>query len=137
MRPRDLPNWHEALLRAWHLAVLRFAITRDNADRLAVLAVANEIDRQGRAEGGGTSFSFFRRTSAGLLAAITLRSEPGAKLLDQYMASIGSARLRRAFTAALEIELPHTRSFRRSRREFDLWKDLPSRAHQRNQHTRR
>ena len=38
-------EWHAKTLRAWHLAILRFAVTLDNADRLAVLAIANEIDR--------------------------------------------------------------------------------------------
>ena len=31
-------------LRAWHLAILRYAVTRDNADRLAVFRIALEID---------------------------------------------------------------------------------------------
>jgi hypothetical protein len=31
-------------LRAWHLAVLRYAVTLDNADRLAVFRIAREID---------------------------------------------------------------------------------------------
>jgi hypothetical protein len=36
--------WHGRMVRGWHLAVLRFAVTRDNADRLGLYAVANEID---------------------------------------------------------------------------------------------
>ena len=31
-------------LRAWHLAILRYAVTMDNADRLAVFRIALEID---------------------------------------------------------------------------------------------
>ncbi|MGC2779968.1 MAG: hypothetical protein WA418_30450, partial [Bradyrhizobium sp.] len=61
---------HARLLRAWHLAILRFALTRDNADRLGVLAAANEIDRLGRQHWAGEGFSFFRMTSAELCAAI-------------------------------------------------------------------
>ena len=36
--------WFARTLRAWHLAILRFAVTLDNADRLAVLRIAHEID---------------------------------------------------------------------------------------------
>jgi hypothetical protein len=57
---------HAGLLRAWHLAILRFALTRENADRLGVLMIANEIDRLGRPDDAGPDFSFFRRTSAEL-----------------------------------------------------------------------
>jgi hypothetical protein len=38
-------EWHAKTLRAWQLAILRFAVTLDNADRLAVLMIASEIDR--------------------------------------------------------------------------------------------
>ena len=38
-------EWHARTLRAWQLAMLRFAVTLDNADRLAVMAIAAEIDR--------------------------------------------------------------------------------------------
>jgi hypothetical protein len=138
MSPQGSSKWHEAMLRAWHLAMLRFALTRDNADRLGVLAVANEIDGIGRPNDVEASFSFFRRTSASLCAAITHRDESDAKLLRQYLASIDSIRLRQAFAAALEIEHPESGSARRrSRREPDLWKGLPSRAYLRNHSVRR
>jgi hypothetical protein len=138
MSPQGSPKWHEAMLRAWHLAMLRFAVTHDNADRLGVLAVADEIDRLGRQAGDETGFSFFRRTSTSLCAAIIQGSEQNAELLRQHLASIDSVRLRQAFAAALEIEHPETGSTgRRSRRGVDLWKGLPSRAHLRSQSVRR
>lgn len=60
-------EWHAKTLRAWQLAVLRFAVTLDNADRLAVMAIANEIDRLATQSGAARpDFSFFRRTSAEL-----------------------------------------------------------------------
>ncbi len=37
-------EWYAGTLRAWHLAILRYAVTLDNADRLAVLRIAREID---------------------------------------------------------------------------------------------
>jgi hypothetical protein len=38
---------HAKTLRAWQLAILRFAVTLDNADRLTVMAIASEIDKLG------------------------------------------------------------------------------------------
>jgi hypothetical protein len=38
-------EWFAGALRAWHLAILRYAVTLDNADRLAVHRIAREIDR--------------------------------------------------------------------------------------------
>jgi len=73
MSPDDLGmEWHARTLRAWQLAILRFAVTWDNADRLAVMAIANEIDRLGLQHNGKAAFSFFRRTSAELCAAILM-----------------------------------------------------------------
>jgi hypothetical protein len=37
-------EWYAGTLRALHLAILRYAVTRDNADRLAVFRIAREID---------------------------------------------------------------------------------------------
>jgi nitroreductase len=129
---------HEALLRSWHLAILRFAVTHDQGDRIGVLAAANEMDRIGRPNDVGAGFSFFRRTSTSLCAAIARCGEQDTNLLRQYLASIDMPRLRQALAAALKIEYPETGSARRhSRREIDLWKGLPSRANQRNQSVRR
>jgi hypothetical protein len=77
---------HAGLLRAWHLAILRFALTRENADRLGVLMTANEIDRLGRPEDAGPDFSFFRRTSAELCAVIPRRHERDDVVLNRYLA---------------------------------------------------
>jgi len=46
-------------LRAWQLAFLRFAVTLDNADRLAVLAIAAEMDGLDPLQDGRPSFGFF------------------------------------------------------------------------------
>ena len=42
---------HGRTLRAWQLAILRFAVTFDNADRLAVLMIAAELDGLGPGQG--------------------------------------------------------------------------------------
>ncbi len=52
-------EWHARTLRAWQLAILRFAVTLDKADRLAALAIASEIDRLGPEDKPG--FGFFRQ----------------------------------------------------------------------------
>ena len=95
-------EWHARTLRAWQLAMLRFAVTLDNADRLAVMAIAAEID--GLAPGGKPAFGFFRRTSAELCAAILQPNELTPAVLRQYLARMEDDRLKRAFAAAIEIQ---------------------------------
>jgi hypothetical protein len=117
------------MLRAWQLALLRFAVTLDNADRLAVIAVANEIDRLGLQHAGKPDFSFFRRTSAELCAAILRPHEPTSTVLRQYLACIEDDRLRRAFAAAIEANQPEvSHAGKPVKGDNGLWKGLPSRA---------
>src|ERR1700681_4013492 len=92
-------EWNARTLRAWQLAILRFAVTLDNADRLAVMAIASEIDRLGPEQDGKPAFRFFRRTRAELCAAILQPNELTAALLRQYLARIGDDRLKRVFAA--------------------------------------
>jgi hypothetical protein len=130
------PNeWGAGLLRSWHLAVLRFAVTRDNADRLALFAVANEIDRLGESREHNMNFYFFRRTSAELCDAILRPNVPGAEtLLRQYLARIEEARAKRAFAAVIEVGQPEqaSKSRQRSRAYTALWRrGLPFRQVQR------
>ena len=54
----------------WLLAVLRFAVTRDEADRSAVLVLAEAMDRSGASPARPSSFEFFRRSSIELCRAI-------------------------------------------------------------------
>ena len=120
---------HIGLLRAWHLAILRFALTRENADRLGVLAIANEIDGLGRPDDIGPDFSFFRKTSAELCAAIPRRQERGDAVLSRYLTQIDDTRLHRALSAAIDVLPPMADLARkRVRPDHDLWRGLPSRA---------
>jgi hypothetical protein len=120
---------HAALLRAWHLAILRLALTRDNADRLGILAIANEIDRLGRQHKAGPGFSFFRKTSAELCAAILRQQEGEDLILNRYLAQIDDARLHRALAAALAAPLRKPASSgKRLKPNQDLWRGLPSRV---------
>jgi hypothetical protein len=131
MRP-SIPGkeWQAKTLRAWQLAMLRFAVTLDNADRLAVLAIASEIDRLGPEHDGKPDFSFFRRTSAELCTAILQPNELTATLLRQYLARIDDHRLKRVFAAAIEADPPKVsgagKSFKRDR---GLWRGLSSGGH--------
>lgn len=118
-------EWNAKTLRAWQLAILRFAVTLDNADRLAVLAIASEIDRLG--PDGTAGFSFFRRTSAELCAAILQPNELASIVLSQYLARIDDHRLKRAFAATIEADQPKGSSAgKRFKRDRGLWRGLPS-----------
>ena len=118
-------EWHARTLRAWQLAMLRFAVTLDNADRLAVLAIAAEIDRLGPPPSGGTAFGFFRKTSAELCAAILQPNELNSTLLHRYLARIDDDRLKRAFAAAIEDGQPKLSSVSNPiRHNNDLWTGL-------------
>lgn len=121
-------EWHAKAVRAWQLAMLRFAVTLDNADRLAVMAIASEIDRLGPEQDGKPDFSFFRRSSAELCAAILQPNELTATLLRQYLARIDDDRLKRVFAATIEADQPKVfsadRPFKRDRGR--LWRGLSS-----------
>ena len=122
-------DWRARTLRAWQLAMLRFAVTLDHADRLAVMAIASEIDRLGPEPSGQPDFGFFRRTSAELCAAILQPNELTAPLLQRYLARIDDDRLRRAFAAAIEVDQAKTRPVAKPfKRDNQLWRGLSSRG---------
>jgi hypothetical protein len=119
---------HARLLRAWHLALLRFALTRENADRLGILAIANEIDRLGGPHDAERGFNFFRRTSAELCAAMLLRQDSDDAVLKRYLEQIDDTRLHQTMAAALGLPPRKSPARKRVRSPPDLWKGLPSRA---------
>jgi hypothetical protein len=123
-------EWHGKTLRAWQLALLRFAVTLDNADRLAVLAIAAEMDRLHPVQDGNPAFGFFRRSSAELCAAIRQPNEHSSTLLRQFLARIDDDRLRRAFAAAIEADQPKVASTSKSIRHGGLWRGLSTRDNQ-------
>jgi hypothetical protein len=92
-------EWYARTLRAWHLAILRFALTLNNADRLAVLRIAREIDGPDSQQDGSADFEFFRRTSAELCAAILQPNERASAVLKQYLGRIDDDCLKRTFAA--------------------------------------
>jgi len=122
-------EWRAKTLRAWQLAILRFAVTLDNADRLAVIAIAGEIDRLGPQHDSKPDFSFFRRTSAELCAAILTPNELAPTVLRQYLAQIDDGRLKHVFAATIEADQPKLSSISKPfKRDNGLWKGLSSRG---------
>ena|ERR1700731_1930208 len=99
-------EWHAGTLRAWQLALLRFAVTMDSADRLALMAIAGEIDGLAPKRDGKPDFDFFRRTSAELCAAILRPNELTSTVLRRYLARIDDERLKRVFSTAIEADQP-------------------------------
>jgi hypothetical protein len=123
-------DWHAKTLRAWQLAILRFAVTLDNADRLAVMAIANEIDRLGSRHVGKSAFDFFRRTSAELRAAILRPNELGSSVLQRHLARIEDDRIKRVFAAATGADQPKVFSVSKPiKRDNGLWRGLSRGGH--------
>jgi hypothetical protein len=122
-----LAGRHDWLLRAWHLALLRFALTRDDADRSGVIVIANEIDWLGRPRERVSSFSFFRRASRELCEAI-VRQQKDDVIVTQYLAQIADARIHCAFAAALDVPEPKRNAIQKRIRSITLWRGLPTRS---------
>jgi hypothetical protein len=123
-------EWNAKTVRTWQLAILRFAATLDNADRLAVMAIASEIDRLGPQHDAKPDFGFFRRTSAELCAAILRPNELTSVVLRQYSSRIDGDRLKRVFAAAMEkaeeeADQPKSKPIKRG---IGLWRGLSSRG---------
>src|SRR3981189_3119136 len=116
-------EWNAKTLRAWQLAILRFAVRLDTADRLAVMAIANEIDRLGPQHNDKPDFSFFRRTSAELCAAILQENEVTPTLLRQYLARIDDDRLKLIIASSSEAVQRKVSSVSKSfKRDNGLWR---------------
>nr|QIG97055.1 hypothetical protein G6P99_34735 [Bradyrhizobium sp. 6(2017)] len=128
MRSEGASESQGKLLCAWQLAVLRFTVTLDDADRMHVLAVAGELDRLDGAAAG--SFHFFRRTTAELCRAITGHDADAETVVRRFQMQIDNPRLRRAFEAAIAKDrTPPKLVASRTRPNDDLWRGLaPRRA---------
>lgn len=78
------------------------AFCGDNADKMCVLEMAREIDRQSSGR-GNASFSFFLRASAEICNAINADPDPKRQAtLVQFFSCIDNHRLRTALEAATE-----------------------------------
>jgi hypothetical protein len=130
MKSREGQNeWHAWMIRAWHLAILRFAVTLDNADRLGVFGIAAEIDRLGGSCDERRQFGFFRKTSTELCASMLRQDQTANATLRRYLAGINDSRLKRVLAAAIAMEQPDTSAVkRRPKPDNNLWRGLPSRG---------
>jgi hypothetical protein len=116
---------HPRQIQQWLFAVLRFAVTLERDDRLAVLAVAAEMDR-GDSVTAGSGFTFFARTSTRVCDAIIAKnSREAIATLRVLLRKIEHPALRRAFEAVLEIRpLPSKDHHSLIRDRQNLWKGL-------------
>jgi len=100
----DRSEWHARKLRDWLLAIVRFALSRDEADRQTILALAEELDGLGSLP-GRASFSFFRRATADLERAIADREDPHrTAIVRRLLATIDDHRLKQVVAAAVDPE---------------------------------
>jgi hypothetical protein len=89
----------ERKIRDWLLLLLRFAVTRESGDRLAVLTAAHELDASGPA-----APRFFNRTTKEVCEAILAPGDQHSRdVLRRHAERIEDPRLRRAFEAALDL----------------------------------
>lgn len=93
---------HDRTIRAWVLALLRYAITLDDEDRLVALAAASEIDRSGSRQSG--DFHFFHRTSAELCEAVAHPRPDNRHLLRRHLERLSDQRVKRAFAAIFDLD---------------------------------
>lgn len=117
------------LLRAWQLALLRFAVTLDEADHLNVAAIAAELDRLGARRSADETLHFFRRTSSRLCAAIGGQLQGATATLECFCKQIEEPRLRLAFAAAIGLSQSDPAPSRavRLKPNPDLFRGLPVR----------
>jgi len=122
----DVVIWEEAgRIRDWLLAILRFAVTLEPADRAAILAIAQQMDRLGSG-GAQSSFAFFVRASTEICDGIVVpKSADKITALHGHLEKIEDDRLRRALEAILEIQRPAIKPGKsRKPHHQDLWKGL-------------
>lgn len=110
-------------VREWLLAILRFAVTLDQADLAAVQAIAIEMDRLGTRP-DTTKFAFFAKSSDEFCHAIVNKDDPtSVARLRRHFARIDDPRLRRALEAAVDCD--HRAARRTAKHDnSNLWKGL-------------
>jgi hypothetical protein len=100
----DLSDGRAKQVHEWLFLLLRFAITRDPEDELAVLMMANGIDSLGR-QWGRAAPTFFRRSSDEVCKAITALDDPRREtILKKHIQRVEHIGLRRALQAAIHSE---------------------------------
>jgi hypothetical protein len=124
LAPNGVATGQSRQVRDWLLAILRFALTLDNADRAAVMAKAADMDRLGSGS-GPSQFTYFVRTSVEFCNCIVDEGNvEKTATLHHHLWKIDDDRMRRSLEAALTRAKP---SPRRHRCRENLWKGLPAR----------
>src|SRR5262249_2826261 len=96
-------DWRERKIREWLLLLLRFAVTREIADRSMVSAAADELDSIGGRRRSDAP-SFFQRTSRQVCDAILAADDPrNIAVLKRHLGRIDDVRLRLSFAAAVGL----------------------------------
>lgn len=118
-------------IREWLLALLRFAVTRQQSDHAIALAAADRLDSLGT-QWWPAAPRFFTRTTDEVCAAIAATADgQDSIVLRRHLERIDDVRLRRAFQAALGLvdarEPDRHRETGRPARSNDLWRGLPVR----------
>lgn len=116
---------HSRKIKNWLMTLLRFAVTRDNTDRMSVLELARELDRRNAGD-GDSSFSYFVRTSTGICNAIIADLDSARQAtLVRFLNCIDDRRLRAALEAATDCRPvePAAPKLAKRKRE-DLWRGL-------------
>ena len=124
-RQTGAPDWRGRRIREWLLLLLRFAVTRDRSDRVAALALADELDSVG-VWWRPAAPSFFRHTSDEVCAAIaTAGWAASATVLHRHITRIDDPRLRKAFAAAVGLQSAPQRAKKAAKgKRAYLWKGL-------------
>ena len=81
-------DWRERKIHEWLLLTLRLAITREPRDRLAVFAMADELDALGH-YWRPTAPRFFARTASKVCDAILGVGDNANVVLRKHIARIG------------------------------------------------
>lgn len=129
--PLPIEDHYDRTIRAWLLALLRYAITLDDEDRLAALAAASEIDKSDPRRSG--DFQFFHRTSASLCEAVANPVRGNLDVVRCHLNRMSDERMKRAFAAVLDLDQTLTQPAARMLREaerHELWKGLKSKPAQ-------
>jgi hypothetical protein len=118
---------HARTLRAWHLSLLRFALTLESSDRQQVAAAAREIDQTGFVSGARQDFRYFRKLSEELCRAVAEQNNAPSSPLYSYIARIEDARMRRAFAAIMGLDERLSAANKASKTREMLWSGISPR----------
>jgi hypothetical protein len=100
-------DWRASRIREWLLLLLRFASPAIRWIKRLQFAMADEIDALGH-QWRPSAPSFFRRTSDEVCKMVIALDDPRrATVLKKHIARIDDSRLRRAFHAAVALEVNH------------------------------